>query len=86
VPWFTRRPDEVDVDAFHKSIRYALQKLGKSNLALKGQQYQGAHNGPLAVSNFESNRQVGSSNEIFDYPCLGADLKTRGLKSLLNSA
>ena len=26
MPWF----DEVDVDAFHKSIQYALDKLGKS--------------------------------------------------------
>ena len=30
----------VDVDAFHKGIQYALEKLGKSNLALKEQQYQ----------------------------------------------
>ena len=32
--------DKVDVDAFHKGIQYALEKLGKSNLALKEQQYQ----------------------------------------------
>ena len=29
--------DKVDVDTFHKSIQYALEKLGK---ALKEQQYQ----------------------------------------------
>ena len=28
-----------DVDAFHKGIQYALEKLGKPNLALKEQQY-----------------------------------------------
>ena len=32
--------DEVNVNAFHKGIQYALEKLGKSNLALKEQQYQ----------------------------------------------
>ena len=32
--------DKVDVDAFHKGLQYALEKLGKSNLALKEQQYQ----------------------------------------------
>ena len=32
--------DKVDVDTFHKGIQYALEKLGKSNLALKEQQYQ----------------------------------------------
>ena len=32
--------DKVDVDTFHKSIRYALEKLGKSKLALSEQQYQ----------------------------------------------
>ena len=32
--------DKVVVDTFHKGIQYALEKLGKSNLALKKQQYQ----------------------------------------------
>ena len=32
--------DKVHVDAFHKGIQYALEKLGKSNLALKEKQYQ----------------------------------------------
>jgi len=32
--------DKVNVDAFHKGIRYALEKLGKSNLALKEEQFQ----------------------------------------------
>ena len=29
-----------DVDAFHKAIHYALEKLGKSNLTLKKEQYE----------------------------------------------
>jgi len=29
-----------DVDAFHKAIDYALEKLGKANLALKEEQYE----------------------------------------------
>ena len=29
-----------DADAFHKAIDYALEKLGKSNLALKEEQYE----------------------------------------------
>ena len=32
--------DKVDMDTSHKGIQYALEKLGKSNLALKEQQYQ----------------------------------------------
>ena len=32
--------DKVDVEAFHKGIQYALEKPGKSKLALKEQQYQ----------------------------------------------
>ena len=32
--------DKADVDVFHKGNQYALEKLGKSNLALKGEQYQ----------------------------------------------
>ena len=53
--------DKVDVDAFHKGIQYALEKLGKSKFGLKEQQYQ---------------RHEGSGNEIVDYsraPCVGAD-------------
>ena len=55
------------MDAFHKDIQYALEKLGKSNLVLKDQQYQ-----------FLKVKDTGSlRNEIVDYskaPCLGADL------------
>ena len=32
--------DKLDVDALHKGIQYALEKLGSRNLALKEQQYQ----------------------------------------------
>ena len=32
--------DKVDRNTFHKGIQYALEKLGKSNLALKEQQYK----------------------------------------------
>ena len=32
--------DKVDVDAFHKGIQHALEKLGKLNLVLKEKQYQ----------------------------------------------
>ena len=31
---------KVNVDAFHKGIQYALEKLGKPNLPLKEQQYE----------------------------------------------
>ena len=61
--------DKVDVDTFHKSIQYTLEKLGKSNFG-------------TAVSNFKSKRHEGSGNELVDYsraPCLGADQKARGL-------
>ena len=64
--------DEVDVDAFHKSIQYALENLGKSKFGFER----------TALSNFKSKRHVGSGNELVDYsraPCLGADQKTRGL-------
>ena len=40
MPWFTTWRDKVNVDAFHKAIQYALEKLGKSNLAMKEQQYE----------------------------------------------
>ena len=63
--------DKVDVNTFHKGIQYALEKLGKSKLALKEQQYQ-----------FKSKRHEGCGNELADYsraPCLGADQKSRGL-------
>ena len=64
--------DEVDVDAFHKGIQYALEKLGKSKFGFER----------TAVSNFKSKRHEGSGNELVDYsraPCLGADQKARGL-------
>ena len=62
----------VDVDAFHKDIQYALEKLESRNLALKRK----------AVSNFKSKRHKGSGNKLVDYfraQCLGADQKARGL-------
>ena len=62
--------DKVDVDTFHKSIQYALEKLGKSGFER------------TAVSNFKSKKHEGSGNELVDYfraPCLGADQKARGL-------
>ena len=64
--------DKVDVDAFHKSIQYALERLGKSKFGFE----------ITLVSRFKSKRHVGSGNELVDYsraPCLGADQKTRGL-------
>ena len=64
--------DKADVDAFHKCIQYALEKLGKSKSGFEG----------TVVSKFKSNRRVGSGNEVVDYsraPCLGANQKTRGL-------
>ena len=64
--------DKVDVDMFHKSIQYALEKLGKSKSGFKR----------TVVSKFERKRRVGSGNELVDYsraPCLGADQKARGL-------
>ena len=57
--------DKVDVDAFHKGIQYALEKLGKSKFGLER----------TAVSNFKSKRRESSGNEIVDYsrvPCFGA--------------
>ena len=58
--------DKVDVNAFHKGIQYALEKLGKSKLGFER----------TAVSNFKRKRHEGSGNEIVDYsiaPCFGAD-------------
>ena len=57
---------------FHKSIQYALEKLGKSKSGFE----------TTVVSKFKRKRRVGSGNELVDYsraPCLGADQKARGL-------
>ena len=64
--------DKVDVDACHKDIQYALEKLGKSKFGFER----------TVVSKFKSKRRVGSGKELVDYsraPCLGADQKVRGL-------
>ena len=64
--------DKADVDMFHKSIQYALEKLGKSKSGFER----------TVVSKFKRKRRVGSGNELVDYsraPCLGADQKARGL-------
>ena len=64
--------DKFDVDMFHKSIQYALEKLGKSKSGFE----------TTVVSKFKRKRLVGSGNELVDYsraPCLGADQKARGL-------
>ena len=64
--------DKVDVEIFHKSIQYALEKLGKSKSGFER----------TVVSKFKRKRRVGSGNELVDYsraPCLGADQKARGL-------
>ena len=64
--------DKVDMDTFHKSIQYALERLGKSKSGFQR----------TAVSNFNSKKHEGSGNELVDYsraPCLGADQKARGL-------
>ena len=64
--------DKADVDTFHKSIQYALEKLGKSKSGFER----------TVVSKFKRKRRVGSGNELVDYsraPCLGADQKARGL-------
>ena len=49
--------DKVDVDAFHKGIQYALERLGKSKFGFER----------TAVSNFKSKRHEGSGNELVDY-------------------
>ena len=64
--------DKFDVDMFHKSIQYALEKLEKSKSGFER----------TVVSKFKRKRRVGSGNELVDYsraPCLGADQKARGL-------
>ena len=63
--------DKADVDTLHKSIQYALEKLGKSKSGFER----------TAVSKFKRKRRLGSGNELVDYraPCLGADQKARGL-------
>ena len=64
--------DKADVDMFHKSIQYALEKRGKSKSGFER----------TVVSKFKRKRCVGSGNELVDYsraPCLGADQKARGL-------
>ena len=64
--------NKVDVEMFHKSIQYALEKLGKSKSGFER----------TVVSKFKIKRRVGSGNELVDYsraPCLGADQKARGL-------
>ena len=68
---FMASRDKFDVDAFHKDIQYALEKLGKSKFGSE-----------RTLSKFKSKRCGGSGNELVDYsraPCLGADQKTRGL-------
>ena len=65
--------DKVDVDAFHKSIQYALETLGKSRFGFE----------ITVLKKNEIKRHVDSGNELVDYsraPCLGADQKTRGLR------
>ena len=64
--------DKVDVNAFHKGIQYALERIGKSKFGVE----------LTVVSKFKSKRYVGSGNELVDYsraPCRGADQKTSGL-------
>ena len=64
--------DKVDVDMFHKSIQYALEKPGNLKSGFER----------TVVSKFKRKRRVGSGNELVDYsraPCLGADHKARGL-------
>ena len=60
------------MDTFHKSIQYALEKLGKSKSGFER----------TVVSKFKRKTRVGSGNELVDYsraPSLGADQKVRGL-------
>ena len=52
---------KVDVDTFHKSIQYALEKLGKSKFGFERTE----------VSNFKSKRHEGCGNELVDY-CSGS--------------
>ena len=69
---YTASRDKVNVDTFHKSNQYVLEKLGRSKFGSER----------TAISNFKSKRHEGSGNELVDYsraPCLGADQKARGL-------
>ena len=69
---FMASRDKFDLDAFHKDISYALEKLGKSKFGFER----------TVISKFKSKRRVGSRNELVDYSralCLGADQKARGL-------
>ena len=50
---FMASRDEFDVDAFHKDIQYALEKLGKSKFGSE-----------RTLSKFKSKRRVGSGNEL----------------------
>ena len=50
--------DKVDVDTFHKSIQYALEKLGKSKSGFER----------TVVSRFKRKRRVGSGNELLIIP------------------
>ena len=49
--------DKVDVDAFHKGIQCALERLGKSKFGFES----------TTVSNFKSKRHEGSGNELVEY-------------------
>ena len=60
------------MNTFHKSIQYALERLGKSKFGFES----------TTVSNFKSKSHEGSGNELVDYsraPSLGADQKALGL-------
>ena len=52
--------DKIDVDAFHKGIQYALEKLGKSKFGFER----------TVVSKFKSKRRVGSGNELLFQSCV----------------
>ena len=70
--WIASR-DKDDVDAFHKSIQYVLERQGKSRFGFE----------ITVLKKNEIKRHVDSGNELVDYsraPCLGADQKTRGLR------
>ena len=65
--------DKVDVDTFHKSIQYALEKLGKSKSGFER----------TVVSKFKRKRCVGSGNELVDYsraPCLPKGTRALGTR------
>ena len=52
--------DKIDVDAFHKGIQYALEKLGKSKFGFER----------TVVSKFKSKRRLGSGNELLFQSCV----------------